>query len=129
MGICERCSTDGLLSRCTGCSTNANESLNAVIWSIASKTIFYHKDRLHYLVAKAIILQFNDRYVRSALVEHGPIEETIVIKRDKKRTNQFLTRSPHIEDRKNKKTQDIEEAKLKAKEGKTYEAGGFPANG
>lgn len=51
MEIYKRYSTGELLSRCTRFTQKANENLISVIWSTASKNIFYHSDRLHYLVA------------------------------------------------------------------------------
>ncbi|XP_014467835.1 PREDICTED: uncharacterized protein LOC106740885 [Dinoponera quadriceps] len=58
--IYEDLSSDGLLSRCLGgCIQNSNESFNAVVWSIAPKTVSSTKTILGIATDIAVIT-FND---------------------------------------------------------------------
>ncbi|KAK4311968.1 hypothetical protein Pmani_016559 [Petrolisthes manimaculis] len=118
--IMRKYSTDELLSRCTGRTQNANEGLNSVIWSKCSKTVLYQKERVHYLIAKAIT-EFNFGFVPS-----GKIRKNIGTGQDVKTHKLFERRQEKKEERKSKKRKSMEEeAKKVTKESTTYEAGAF----
>ncbi|KAK4294820.1 hypothetical protein Pmani_032578 [Petrolisthes manimaculis] len=117
--IMKKYSTDEHLSRCTGRTQNANESLNSVLWSKCSKTVFYQKERVHYQIAKAIT-EFNFGFARSGgLVASGKLGKKIRTGLDVKKHKSFESRQEKKENRRSKKRKVMEEAKKVTKEGTT----------
>lgn len=125
MPLYERLSTEALLKRCTGYTQNANESINSVIWSKASKTVFYQRKRLEYLVSKGIT-QFNLGYQHSVTTKMGPVGLKTTASIDKEREAKAKREESRKQERRTRRTKALaEEEKKKQEEGTTYEAGGF----
>ncbi|KAK4324624.1 hypothetical protein Pmani_004737 [Petrolisthes manimaculis] len=102
--IMRKYSTDDLLSRCI---QNDNESLNSVMWNKCSKNMFYHKDRLHYLIAKAIT-EFNMGFVHAqGIVPHGKVGK-IGEEQDNEKCKKFEAKQQK-EERSSKKLKAMEE--------------------
>ena len=125
MPLYERLSIEALLKRCIGYIQNANESINSVIWSKASKTVFYHQKRLEYLISKGIT-QFNLGYQHSVTTMMGPIGLKTTASIDKEREAKLKRAECKKQERRTRRTKALaEEEKKKEEEGTTYEAGGF----
>lgn len=125
MPLYARLATDALLKKCTGYTQNANESINSVIWSNASKTVFYQRKRLEYLVSKGIIT-FNLGYQHAVTTDLGPVgfKTTASMEKDKKAKAEKA--ESRKEERRSRKAKTLaEEEKKREEEGTTYEAGAF----
>ena len=123
--IYEKYSRDELLSRFTGKTQNANESLHHVLWAYASKNVFYGHDRLKYLIAKGI-MQFNHGNTVPGYSGLGEVGMAVAVSKDKDRIRNDLYVTQQKEERRSKRRRTLEEeARKRREEGTTYEAGGF----
>lgn len=123
--IYEKHCSDEFLLRLTGKTQNANESLHNVIWSFASKTMFYGLERMNYLIAKGI-MQFNHGYMTPSFSGIGQAGLTVATRQDKERLRKILAIGKQKEERRSKRKRNAEEEAQKIqKEGTSYKAGGF----
>ena len=123
--IYEKYSSQELLSRFTGKTQNANESLHHVLWAYASKTVFYGHDRLRYLISKGI-MQFNHGNTVPGYSGMGEIGMAVAVSKDKDRIRTDVSVMQQKEERRSKRRRRLEEeVRKRREEGTTYEAGGF----
>jgi len=130
--IYEELSSDSLLSRCLGGYTqNSNESFNAVVWSIAPKTVSSGKTVLDIATDIAVII-FNDGFLSLLAVYDalgltiGPNMQEFCLETD---ANRIQTAEHNMSDFAKKARRSItsvkknEEEQNKALEGQLYGAG------
>lgn len=131
----KRLSAEHLLKRCAlGKTQNANESLHGLIWSKCPKITFTAKRRVEAAVGEGICV-YNEGYLitmTNLLVQAGisPGSNTARFAREKDCQRLRLRKARSDEKYKRyrklvKAAKIAEEEKKIAKEGKTYQAGGF----
>lgn len=124
-----------LLKRCSlGKTQNANEALHGLIWSKCPKTTFTAKRKVEAAVGEGISI-YNEGYLLTITqllsqvgLSSGATTASLARKRDMDRLRLHKARSTekYRKYRKLLKSSKIrEEESKKAREGKTYEAGGF----
>lgn len=92
---------------------------------MASKSKFYHKTRLHYMVARGI-MQFNEGEATEKYDPLGAVGLKIAAATDKKRKMRWEKLMLQKEEKRAKKRRTAAaESRKKRQEGTTYEAGGF----
>ena len=107
--VYKRFCSDELLSRCSGFTQNANESLNGVMWSMAPKTKFFHSIRMQYLIGKA------SKHTRTLHERLGSVGKEIAMKYDRKSTSRYLKRQQQKEERRRKKSKDMRKEEPQSK--------------